>query len=157
MNYIFNKMTQEQAESIALNWHYDGEYSFYDLAADEEDLAEFLSPQERGDKYYIVNKGNEVIGFYNFNHKGYSVDIGLGMKPELTGKGLGLDFLQAGLDFAISTYNPNEITLSVATFNERAIKVYKKAGFESVSTFMQDTNGSRFEFVKMRYECTESS
>lgn len=77
------------------------------------------------------------------------------MKPELTGRDLGLDFFKAGLRFAISKYNPNEITLSVATFNDRAINVYKKAGFESVETFMQDTNGSRFEFLKMKYECAK--
>ena len=155
MDYNFNKISQEEAENIASNWHYEGKYSFYDIAADEEDLAEFLNPQERGDKYYIVKKGNEEIGFFYFEDKNDSVDIGLGMKPELTGRGMGLDFFKAGLDYAISKYNPKEITLSVATFNERAVKVYKKAGFESVKTFMQDTNGSRFEFLKMKYECTK--
>ncbi len=152
MDYNFNKMSQEQAENIASNWHYEGEYSFYDFAADEEDLAELLNPQKRGDKYYIVKKDNEEIGFFYFENEGDSVEIGLGMKPELTGRGMGLDFLQAGLNYAISKYNLKQITLSVATFNERAIKVYKKAGFESVETFMQDTNGSCFEFLKMKYE-----
>lgn len=155
MDYNFNKISQKEAENIASNWHYEGEYSFYDIAADEEDLAEFLNPQERGDKYYIVKKSNEEIGFFYFEDKDDSVDIGLGMKPELTGRGMGLDFFKAGLDYAISKYNPKEITLSVATFNERAVKVYKKAGFESVKTFMQDTNGSRFEFLNMKYECTK--
>ena len=155
MDYDFNKMSQEQAENIASNWHYEGKCSFYDITADKEDLAEFLNPQERGDKYYIVKKSNEEIGFFYFEDKDDSVDIGLGMKPELTGRGMGLDFFKAGLGYAISKYNPKEITLSVATFNERAVKVYKKAGFESVKTFMQDTNGSRFEFLKMKYECTK--
>lgn len=77
------------------------------------------------------------------------------MNPELTGRGLGLGFLKAGLRFAISKYNPKEITLSVANFNDRAIKVYKKAGFECVETFIQYTNGSSFEFLKMKYECAK--
>ncbi|MFD1850844.1 GNAT family N-acetyltransferase [Oceanobacillus bengalensis] len=157
MEYSFNKMSQEQAEDIASNWHYEGKYSFYNFSADEDDLAELLNPQERGDKYYIVKKGNEEIGFFYFANEGKSVDIGLGMKPELTGRGMGLDFLKAGLSYAISNYNSKEITLSVATFNERAIKVYKKAGFESVKTFMQDTNGSRFEFLRMKYECSKQT
>ena len=152
VEYNFNKLSQEQAENIASNWYYEGEYAFYDFAADEEDLAELLNPQERGDKYYIVKKANEEIGFFYFENEGDSVEIGLGMKPELTGKGMGLDFVKAGLSYAILNYNPKEITLSVATFNERGIRVYKRAGFESVKTFMQDTNGSRFEFLKMRYE-----
>ncbi|MBU5465913.1 GNAT family N-acetyltransferase [Virgibacillus sp. MSJ-26] len=153
MNYNFSKMSQEQAENIASNWHYEGKYSFYDVSADEEDLVEFLNPKERGDSHYIVKADEQEIGFFSFDNKGEFIDIGLGMKPELTGKGLGLSFLKAGLCYAISKYKPKEITLSVATFNERAIKVYKKAGFKPVVTFMQDTNGSRFEFLKMKYEC----
>lgn len=155
MEYNFNIISQQQAENIASNWHYEGKYSFYDFAADEEDLAELLNPQERVDKYYIVKKGDEEIGFFYFGNADDSVDIGLGMKPELTGRGMGLDFLKAGLSYAISKYNPEEITLSVATFNERAINVYKKAGFKSVETFMQETNGSDFEFLKMKYECAK--
>lgn len=153
MNFIFSKMSQQQAENIASNWHYEDEYSFYDVDADEEDLIEFLDPKQREDIYYIVREEDEEIGFFSFDCKAGAVDIGLGMKPELTGQGLGLEFFKAGLKFAISQFTPNEITLSVATFNDRAIKVYKKAGFEPGEIFMQDTNGSRFEFLKMKYDC----
>ncbi|WP_100012113.1 GNAT family N-acetyltransferase [Lentibacillus sediminis] len=155
MDYNFSEMSQEQAENIASNWHYEGKYSFYDVEADEEDLVEFLDPKKREDSHYIVKEGEEEIGFFSFNDKGDAIDIGLGMKPELTGRGLGLGFFKAGLRFVLSNYNPKEITLSVATFNDRAIQVYKKAGFESVETFMQDTNGSSFEFLKMKYECAK--
>lgn len=153
MKYNFKKMSQKQAENIALNWHYEGEYSFYDFEADEEDLAELLSPQERGEKYYIVKKDDEEVGFFYFENEGDFVVIGLGMKPELTGNGMGLEFLRAGMRYAISKYNPNEIKLAVATFNERAIKVYQRAGFETDGTYMQDINGSQFEFLKMKYDC----
>jgi RimJ/RimL family protein N-acetyltransferase len=50
------------------------------------------------------------------------------------------------LEYAKSKYTPRKITLSVANFNQRAIKVYRKIGFEEVDTFMQDTNESDFEF-----------
>ncbi|WP_025783365.1 GNAT family N-acetyltransferase [Sporosarcina sp. D27] len=155
MDYIFSKMSQKQAENIASNWLYEGKYSFYDIGADEEDLAEFLNPLERGEKYFSVRLDDEEIGFFCFDNETGSVDIGLGMKPELTGRGFGLDFLKSGLNYAISKYNPENITLSVATFNERAIKLYIKAGFETTGTFMQDTNGSRFEFMRMRYVCVK--
>ncbi|UOR13910.1 GNAT family N-acetyltransferase [Halobacillus amylolyticus] len=153
MDYNFSEISKKQAEKIS-NWHYEGEYSFYDYENDEEDIAELLSP--RGDIYYMVKKGNEEIGFFCFETEEDSVEIGLGMKPELTGRGMGLDFFKAGLNFAISKFNPKEITLSVATFNKRAIKVYKRAGFESVKTFMQqDEDGSQVEFLKMEYEWTK--
>ncbi|ANU25539.1 GNAT family N-acetyltransferase [Planococcus versutus] len=150
MNYTFQSMTQEQAEEIATTWHYKDEYSFYDMDADQEDLKEFLDAEKRNDSYFIVTKNQELIGFYSFNQiTEDTIDIGLGMKPNLTGSGQGLDFLKAGLKFIESNYNPKKITLSVATFNQRAIKVYKKIGFKEVEVFVQATNGSRFEFLKM--------
>ena len=82
-----------------------------------------------------------------------TVDIGLGMKPNRTGNGFGLQFVNAGLAFSKEKYGCNYITLSVAKFNERAIKVYKRAGFEAVGTFIQKTNGGCFEFLKMNYIC----
>ncbi len=154
MSYTFQAMTQEQAEEIATNWHYNGEYSFYDMDADQEDLQEFLDAEKRNESYFIVIKNKEIIGFYSFNQiTKDTIDIGLGMKPNLTGNGNGLEFLKNGLEFAKSKYNPKEITLSVATFNQRAIKVYKKVGFEEEETFVQATNGSSFEFLKMVLLC----
>ncbi|KFN01765.1 N-acetyltransferase [Bacillus clarus] len=152
MSYTFEVMTQEQAEEIAYSWHYEGDYSFYDMEADEEDLAGFLNPKERGENIFAVWCTHNMVGFFNFNKTDiHTVDIGLGMKPNMAGNGLGLDFVQAGIMFCKEKYKPRHITLAVATFNERAIKVYKKVGFEAVGTFVQETNGSRFEFLKMIY------
>lgn len=64
---------------------------------------------------------------------------------------MGLGFMQFGIEFAKEKYCPKTLTLAVAAFNERAIKVYKKAGFAALNTFMQATNGGRFEFLKMKY------
>ncbi|MCU9614898.1 GNAT family N-acetyltransferase [Caldibacillus lycopersici] len=154
MIYTFEIMTQEQAEEIAFKWHYDGEYSFYDMEADREDLEEFIDRKSRGNSVYSVMINKELIGFYSF-HKVNEVtyEIGLGMRPDLTGKGEGLNFLKSGLEFAKSKLKPEKLTLSVANFNERAIKVYQKVGFKKTNIFMQPTNGSTFEFVKMEYEC----
>ncbi|TFB22933.1 N-acetyltransferase [Filobacillus milosensis] len=148
MTYEFQEMTQDQADEIAFNWHYDGDYSFYDMEADEEDLNEFINPYERKN-YYAVIQNDDLIGFFSFNKQGEFIDIGLGMRPDLTGSGNGLEFLQAGMDFAKSTFNSSKFSLSVATFNQRAIKVYEKTGFKQVNTFMQETNGSTYEFVRM--------
>lgn len=152
MNLSFQAMKQEQAEDIANNWQYDGEYAFYNMDADLEDLQEFLDPEQRKDAYYAVTEVGEVIGFYNFTQTAENtIDIGLGMKPDLTGNGNGFEFLEAGLGFAESVYDAKIITLSVAAFNVRAIKVYKQAGFKEVERFEQATNGAIFEFVKMIY------
>lgn len=154
MPYTFQKMTEKQAEHIAYHWHYDGKYAFYNMEADEEDLAEFLNSEMRGDQYFTVMDKGELVGFFSFYQaKDNIIDMGLGMAPSLTGSGKGLAFVKAGMMFSMRKYNPKFLTLSVAAFNERAIKVYEKAGFEIVGTFVQQTNGSRFEFIKMMYTC----
>ncbi|WP_409250852.1 GNAT family N-acetyltransferase [Bacillus sp. SCS-153A] len=149
--YKFLPMTDETAKEIAYHWNYEGEYSFYNMTEDQEDLEEFLHPARSG--YYTVEKNGEIIGYYCFqNSESGSVEIGLGMKPTLTGKGRGLEFVLEGMKFAFANYQPRKLSLSVATFNKRAIGVYEKAGFSPVKTFMQDTNGSTYEFLKMEYE-----
>ncbi|RKQ28183.1 GNAT family N-acetyltransferase [Oceanobacillus halophilus] len=154
MVYKFSILTQEQAEHIAFNWHYDGKYSFYDMEADKEDLQEFLKPEERGDSTFAVTIENELVGFLRTSEVTEGIlDIGLGMRPDLTGKGYGREFLQASINFIQSEFKPKKITLSVATFNQRAIKLYRRIGFKDVETFMQHTNSSTFEFLKMVYEC----
>lgn len=158
MNYTFERMTQLQAEEIAKHWLYEGVYSFYDMDADPEDLAEFLDAGQRKDAYFTVHQGEEMFGFYSFTQTSEdTIDIGLGMKPDLTGKGIGRDFLKAGLEFAESAYCPDKITLSVAAFNKRAITLYQNSGFNEVERFAQATNGSTFEFVKMIYHCSTTN
>jgi [ribosomal protein S18]-alanine N-acetyltransferase len=154
MTYLYQVMTQEQAEEIAFQWHYDGEYSFYDMESDREGLAEFITQETRGNSVFSVLTNNELIGFFSVNKVDNLIyDIGLGVRPDLTGKGVGFKFLKSGIEFVRTEFKPKKLTLSVATFNQRAIKVYRKIGFKEIKTFMQATNGSKFEFIKMEYEC----
>ncbi|PRX76063.1 hypothetical protein B0G93_11015 [Bacillus sp. V-88] len=103
MTYRFNVLTQEQAENIAFTWHYEGDYSFYDMKADPEDLDEFLNPEERGDTTFAVSKDKELVAFFSISKIADGIfDIGLGMRPDLTGKGNGIEFLRAGMNYVQS-------------------------------------------------------
>ena len=92
---------------------------------------------------------DELVGFFGFKLTGDSVEVGLGLRPDLTGCGLGREFLEQGLDFARTAFGARRFSLSVATFNERAIKVYEQAGFERVRTFDHETNGGVHPFLEM--------
>jgi [ribosomal protein S18]-alanine N-acetyltransferase len=72
------------------------------------------------------------------------------MRPDLTGRGLGEEFVHAGLRFARETYSPPAFRLTVASFNRRAISVYERAGFETVERFGSDTRGAEREWLLMR-------
>jgi [ribosomal protein S18]-alanine N-acetyltransferase len=142
-------MTQADAEAIA-RWHYPEPYSFYDPAADAADLAELLDPEARGDEYVSVDDDTgELVGFFQFKRRPTAIEIGLGLRPDRTGRGLGGAFLDAGLREATAQFGPTWIALAVASFNRRAIAVYERAGFVAVRTYLHPTNGGEWEFLEM--------
>ena len=105
--YLFRLMNEEDTREIAA-WRYEAPYDFYDMTNDPEGLAKLLGPPERRRGYYAVLSGGELVGFCyglggqlpGFDYPGDGcIDIGLGLRPDLTGKGLGLKFIRAGLQF----------------------------------------------------------
>jgi RimJ/RimL family protein N-acetyltransferase len=127
-------MTEEHARAISL-WKYDGVYSFYDHNA--EHISGFMD----GTHYVCLNDAGELIGFFCFGddariptveenvYDGDYLDIGLGLRPDLCGQHGGLGFVNSGLDYAVRNLGATRFRLSVAAFNERAVKVYERAGF----------------------------
>jgi ribosomal-protein-alanine N-acetyltransferase len=160
-SYVFAQMNDEEARAV-VSWRYEAPYDFYDMANDPEGLEELLGPPERREDYYAVRSDGELVGFFSFGPGGQLpsfdypddgyLDIGLGLRPDLTGKGLGLDFLLAGLEFGRRHFAPAGFRLAVATFNERAILVYERAGFRRVTVITHHTNGADYPFVLMMRE-----
>ena len=149
MQFKFKPMDAASAQAIAA-WQYEGIYAFYDLTADAADMAEFLDPQNWPDSYYAVfDEKDALVGFFCFTVVEKCVEIALGLQPQLTGQGLGRTFLESGLRFAEQKYRPASFCLNVAAFNQRAIKVYEKVGFQQGARFLNETNGSQFEFLRM--------
>jgi [ribosomal protein S18]-alanine N-acetyltransferase len=148
--FHFAQLSQEDAEAIA-EWRYPEPYSFYDWTADPADLRELLDPSRRGEAYWAVkDDAGELVGHFSFKPKDErTVEIGLGLRPDLTGRGFGGSFLAAGLEFARERFAPEIFVLSVATFNERAIKVYERAGFARARLYMHFTAGREWEFLEM--------
>ena len=68
----------------------------------------------------------------------------MGMHPELTGKGSGLIYTQAVLDFEVKTYQPEMYRVTIAAFNKRAQRVWEKAGFSLKQHFIRSLDGNMF-------------
>jgi [ribosomal protein S18]-alanine N-acetyltransferase len=60
--------------------------------------------------------------------------------------------LLAGLEFARRRFSPDSFTLAVATFNQRAILVYERAGFSRNTVYKHNTNGGEYLFLSMARE-----
>lgn len=147
--YYFTKLNAHQSQEIANDWHYEKEYAFYDAINDLEDYEELLS-EDKENYYAVLNETNELVGYMCYEIDGQTVWLGLGMKPTLTGKGLGKTFVTSIIDFIIlQNLNITKIKLAVAKFNVRAYKVYLKCGFSQTKEYMQKTNGSEYPFIEM--------
>jgi len=143
-------MSDASARAIA-GWLYAPPYDFYDAIPDDPDLADLLSADFRRGRYFeVTDETGDLIGFFEFKHEVTPLEIGLGLRPDLTGRGLGLSFVQAGMTFAKQEFRATALSLSVATFNIRAITVYERAGFRPVETYLHHTSGVDHQFLRMR-------
>ena len=134
MDIYIKKMTKEYALQIS-QWKYDGIYSMYD--SDESDIVGLMD----GTHFACTNAIGELIGYFCYGngariptleeniYDDKYLDIGLGLRPDLCGKGHGLAFFLKGIDHAQKHFYTQNFRLSVAAFNERAIKLYSNAGF----------------------------
>lgn len=133
--------------SVMTTWHYPPPYDFYDPAGDE-----LSDPDRWGNEYFTaVNERQEVVGFFQFRRPGPGlvIEIGLGLRPDLTGIGLGPSYMATGMDFASNRWGGKEFQLFVAAFNRRAIKVYERLGFRNVEGVKWFTGGEWRDFVRM--------
>jgi len=119
----------EETHRLLATWRYPPPYDFYN-----GDVEPVLNPERF---FGARDERGELIGFYYFEPKPPDLEYGLGLRPDLTGRGLGFDFFVAGLAFAHERYRPRRVLLHVASFNERARRVYERGGFRVVSSHVR--------------------
>jgi ribosomal-protein-alanine N-acetyltransferase len=151
MKYVFVAMNEEYAREVA-NWHYDGTYSFYDMAADEDDLKILMNANNWRDMIKaVLDENDELIGWAAFYTENGEFWLSLGLRPDLTGRGLGEEFVSDCVRQAKSQRKSSEdaIKLHVAVFNQRAIKVYQRVGFMETKKSVRDTPIGQLDFPEM--------
>jgi [ribosomal protein S18]-alanine N-acetyltransferase len=111
-------------EFLLATWRYEPPYDFYDRTPEP-----VLNPERF---FQVVDEHGELIGFLYFDLRGDTLEYGLGLRPDLTGRGLGADFFRSGLEFGRDRYRPARVVTNVAEFNDRARRVYERAGFRVV-------------------------
>jgi [ribosomal protein S18]-alanine N-acetyltransferase len=124
-------MTEAFAAEIA-EWQYEFPYEWYDTASDPRRIELFSNAVRREGLRAVIGDDGDLVGFFNFVREGDEVRIGLGMRPDLTGRGLAQPFIQAGLEYARAQWEPLRFRLWVARWNERALRAYRRAGFREV-------------------------
>ncbi|WP_346929064.1 GNAT family N-acetyltransferase [Clostridium sp.] len=149
MKLEFRVPTKSDVDDI-LTWKYDGIYSFYDNDIQKEKMEWIESFVDSDDNFSIYNDNNKLVGNCSFYYIEEFFCVGLQMRPELTGKGFGIEFAKSIIDFGREKYKLNYIDLTVAKFNDRAIKVYEKLGFKVIDEFVNTIRGNDYDFLAMR-------
>jgi ribosomal-protein-alanine N-acetyltransferase len=169
MSYTFVPMNKAYAVEIVDTWKYENEYSIYDYSNEADHM---LDSQAWGRGIFaVLSPEGELVGelsiefldeedkFAEYSEFGdkelinqRELWIGFGLRPELVGQGRGAGFVTACVEHAVaqSQYRGEYVRLGVATFNERAIKAYEKAGFQVFERAVGTINGKEFVCVRMR-------
>lgn len=158
MKYRIEPMDEARAEVIS-QWKYSDPYSIYNMDGSAEDISELLN----GTYYAVLDREEDLIGYYCFGEsaqvpagrqfEAYEAraftDIGLGIRPDLCGQGKGAEFLEVGMTFGNTQFDIKHFRLTVAAFNQRAIKVYERIGFKKITSFQRMLEKEGTEFYVM--------
>lgn len=142
-------------------WRYPAPYDCYDMT--DADPVELVQPDSG---FFAVVQGGTLIGFRSFGSNGRvpgweydeaAFDTGGGLRPELTGRGLGKSAIATGLEFGRVRFAPAAFRVTVADFNSRALRTVAALGFMPLGSFSAAKDGRGFQ-VLLRHEvkCSDS-
>jgi RimJ/RimL family protein N-acetyltransferase len=141
------KLTIRPATSADLaevaTWVYGPPYEFYDRDTDGH--------VENPERFFTArDEDAALVGFFYFEEQGEWLEYGLGLRPDLTGRGLGPEFVEAGREYGRANFAPDRVKLNVAAFNDRARIVYERAGFRVVGRHLRHfERWGDVEFIEM--------
>lgn len=131
--------------AVTRGWRYSPPYDFYNESNDEPgDVAEVPAD------HFAFIEGGAMIGFFSVGEDARvpggiypdgPVDIGMGLRPDLTGRGRGGRYLAAAVEFARRQLGAVELRSTVAEVNARALRLCERAGFRRVLRFAGPERG----------------
>ena len=151
-------ITAKNVQEI-LTWQYEPPYHIYNMGKEsaspvelKEAITYFLQPDYHF-QAMLRQPENTLAAFCSFGTDGQvaggdyrteAVDIGMGVRPNLTGCGLGAMFAGVAIDFAQKTFAPPRLRVTIAEFNRRAQKVWERHNFVPVQRFRANYGGRPF-------------
>jgi ribosomal-protein-alanine N-acetyltransferase len=122
------ELTAEEAQQ-PLGWHYPGRYATYDVTA----------PLGRESGFFAVeDDAGELVGFGctgaearvpGLEEEPGTVDVGYGMRPDLTGQGRGREFVGAVIEGVRAQRPEARLRMAILHWNGRSRRVAEAHGF----------------------------
>jgi len=140
--------TDEASAREFLRWKYEHPYEIYNYSPEhfEEDLAYHLDPANNMHSMY---RGDELVGYCSYgrdaqvsggDYSEEALDIGMMIKPELTGQGQGSQYANTVIQFGVSKYHPKRLRVTILESNLRAIRVWEKNDFRKTQSFARESD-----------------
>jgi [ribosomal protein S18]-alanine N-acetyltransferase len=140
---VFLPLSMDDAQAIA-SWRYLEEYSVYDISPEkaQSSIQYMLDPLSG---YFAAYRLGELIGLCSIGIDGQvpngvyddsAIDIGAGMRPDLTGKHQGANFLRAVVTFVQSRKGSAVLRATIASWNTRALRAAAAVGFVEHGSFV---------------------
>jgi L-amino acid N-acyltransferase YncA len=99
----------------------------------------------------------ELIGFLSLgiesrvpggDYSQPAVDIGIGLRPDQTGRGLGRIIIQQFIDEIIAPqHHPPLLRATIAAFNQRSLKTFFALGFTESARFTTTPNATPIDWI----------
>ena len=152
MSFQFEPINSETAQTV-LSWIYRPPYHVYneEPARIDQLVQELLRPEYH---YFTLAEGNDALVAYccfgldarvlggEYDEK--ALDLGLMVRPDLNGLGRGVEYARAVLEFARAHFPQRQWRVTIAEFNRRAQRVWRRLGFERVQIFAERGDGMLF-------------
>lgn len=129
---MLDGMTEEDGQAVC-GWIYPAPYDRYRWPSWEtmkRQGKEFGDTDIRKAQYLSArNERGELVGYVQLFKLDRTIRIGLGLRPDCCGKGLGTIVTRMAVEEAKLRQPEAEVDLEVEQWNRRAIRAYEKAGF----------------------------
>jgi len=144
--------TDETSVREFLGWTYEHPYEIYNYSPEyiERDLAYHLDP---ANNVYCMFLNNELVGYCSYgrdaqvpggDYSEEALDIGMMIKPKLTGQGQGHNYANAVIQNGLSKYHPKKLRVTILESNLRARCVWEKNWFQITQSFSRESDNKGF-------------
>ncbi|WBW95891.1 GNAT family N-acetyltransferase [Oceanirhabdus sp. W0125-5] len=151
--YLVTSLSEDYAKEIC-RWKYPGDYSVYNYPDWSVVVANNFGisfKETRDSEFVAILVNNKFIAYGRIRlSKGKSF-IGIGLTPSYCGKGIGGSIMKLLIQESKNRFPNCTIALQVRSFNKRAIKCYKSAGFKIIDKYIANALNGKDEFIYMEY------
>jgi len=155
---IMDPLTEIDARNIC-SWHYPAPYDVYDYADWNTVVShgwDLSIPEKRSAEYVGFRLRDGLVAFGRLSEAQQYILIGIGLRPDFCGTGLGVPVMRSLIALARERYPSHTPALEVRTFNIRAIRCYEKCGFRRVKQYVRNTLTGEDRFYFMVYKSASS-